>query len=244
MRLLELKTNGEFSLTKNLVNNIPPYAYLSDVSTRSSGWESAFRKSRWFTRGWTLQELIAPRSVEFFSKEATRLGDKSTLEQQVHEVTGVPISALRGEPLSSFSVDESKRETKREENKAYSLWGLFGIYMSPYYGEGATESFKRLRNKIKKHSQQVWEDITDASISAGQDERNVFDLVPTNEAAQEIVRDPANFWGMKRDPDDPSKQFLRIGFHPPSKTPGFLVKFDRYASTSDVVLGIGWSKID
>lgn len=49
---------------------------------------------------------------------------------------------------------------------------------------------------------------------------------------------------MKRDPDDPSKQFLRIGFHPPSKTPGFLAKFGRCVWTSDVVLGNGWSKID
>ena len=65
------------------------YAYLSDVSISSSieddqpsqwVWEPAFRKSRWFTRGWTLQELIAPASVEFFSVEGERLGDKKSLE--------------------------------------------------------------------------------------------------------------------------------------------------------------------
>src|SRR5436305_9191660 len=111
------------------------YVYLSDVSTLKrkerdqslqNTWESAFRGSRWFTRGWTLQELLAPMSVEFFSREATRLGDKQSLEQQIHEITGIPVSALQGRPLSDFTVDErmfwaAKRETKREEDKAYSL---------------------------------------------------------------------------------------------------------------------------
>ena len=79
------------------------YVYLPDVSTTKrkasnqfseSTWEPAFRASRWFTRGWTLQELLAPASVEFFSREGKRLGDKRTLERQIHEVTGIPISAL------------------------------------------------------------------------------------------------------------------------------------------------------
>jgi hypothetical protein len=77
--------------------------FLSDVSAQNSDennqfsgftWESAFRKSRWFTPGWTLQELIAPVSVEFFSREGKRLGDKKSLEQQVHEIIRIPINAL------------------------------------------------------------------------------------------------------------------------------------------------------
>src|ERR1700733_5828682 len=77
-------------------NAVKCYVYLSDVSTakrkRSTSlsacdWESAFRASRWFTRGWTLQELLAPSSVEFFSQEGKRLGDKKTLERQIHEIT-------------------------------------------------------------------------------------------------------------------------------------------------------------
>ena len=84
------------------------YVYLSDVSDQKTPliWEQAFRKSRWFTRGWTLQELLAPVSVEFFSKEASRLGDNLSLEQQIHEITGIPRKALRGEPLPQFSVNE------------------------------------------------------------------------------------------------------------------------------------------
>src|SRR5437764_6722390 len=69
------------------------YVYLSDVSIRDEqqscqyscfAWEAAFRKSRWFTRGWTLQELIAPTLLDFFSSEGERLGNKSSLETMVH----------------------------------------------------------------------------------------------------------------------------------------------------------------
>ncbi len=82
------------------------YVYLSDVSTNQHNdpdglsraeWKSQFRKSRWFTRDWTLQELIAPASVVFYSTEHERLGDKTSLEQQIHEITGIPITALRGQ---------------------------------------------------------------------------------------------------------------------------------------------------
>jgi hypothetical protein len=72
-------------------NSAACYVYLSDVSTVHTPtdsnprctWKLAFRNSKWFTRGWTLQELIAPRSVEFFSKEGERLGDKSSLGQSI-----------------------------------------------------------------------------------------------------------------------------------------------------------------
>lgn len=90
------------------------YVYLSDVSKNaynregepSPQWTLDFKKSRWFTRGWTLQELIAPASVEFFSKEGEHLGDKSSLEQMLSDITKIPIEALRGSPLSQFSEEE------------------------------------------------------------------------------------------------------------------------------------------
>lgn len=88
------------------------YVYLTDVSTRkrnadgNSNWEMAFRRCRWFTRGWTLQELIALATVEFFSKEGERLGDKKCLEKEIHDITEIPFRALQGYPLSDFSVDE------------------------------------------------------------------------------------------------------------------------------------------
>jgi hypothetical protein len=139
------------------------YVYLSDVSRHAFDkpnqlpWESAFRKSRWFTRGWTLQELLAPDSVEFFSQEGERLGDKKTLERRVHEITGIAISALQGTPLSQFRIDErlswaGNRQTTRNEDKAYSLLGIFDVYMPLIYGEGTENAFKRLREEIDKPS--------------------------------------------------------------------------------------------
>jgi len=140
------------------------YVYLSDVSIGDcdqSGqlsqfqWESAFRVSRWFTRGWTLQELLAPASVEFFSREGKRLGDKKSLEPQIHEITGIAHSALQGSPLSRFSVAErfswvEKRSTTRKEDLAYSMPGIFDIHMPLIYGEGRDKAFIRLEKKIAK----------------------------------------------------------------------------------------------
>ncbi|KAI9768033.1 MAG: hypothetical protein M1839_004296 [Geoglossum umbratile] len=82
------------------------YVYLSGVSVGTGRWKTAFKKSRWFTRGWTLQELLAPGSVEFFSVEGEPLGDKKSLEQTLHEITGIAAQALRGSPLSYFRTDE------------------------------------------------------------------------------------------------------------------------------------------
>ncbi|KAF2193470.1 HET-domain-containing protein [Zopfia rhizophila CBS 207.26] len=141
------------------------YVYLSDVSSNDCDlhsqfsqfpWESAFRGSRWFTRGWTLQELLAPASVEFFSREGSRLGDKRTLDRQIHEITGIAIPALRGTPLTQFSVDErfkwaENRQTTVKEDRAYCLLGIFNVYLPLIYGEG-DNAFSRLEEEIQKSS--------------------------------------------------------------------------------------------
>lgn len=139
------------------------YVYLSDVSVRNDGnmqsqqrWESAFRNSRWFTRGWTLQELIAPKSVKFYSQEGEYLGNKDTLERQIHAITGIPVSALRGAPLSHFSVEErmqwsAKRHTKKKEDQAYCLLGIFNVFLPLIYGEGEN-AFNRLKEAVDKPS--------------------------------------------------------------------------------------------
>jgi hypothetical protein len=140
-------------------NAVKCYVYLTDVSRPTLdadiglSWESSFWKSRWFKRGWTLQELIAPVSVEFFSKEGEQLGSKRSLERHVHEVTGIPIKALRGSQLSDLSVAErmswaEDRDTTRKEDKAYSLLGIFDVHMPLIYGEGREKAFKRLREEI------------------------------------------------------------------------------------------------
>jgi Heterokaryon incompatibility protein (HET) len=140
------------------------YVYLADVSGPTLdadvgrlSWESSFRKSRWFTRGWTLQELVAPAIVEFFSKEGEQLGSKRSLERHIHEVTRIPVKALRGSLLSDFSAPErmlwaADRDTTRKEDKAYSLLGIFDIYLPLIYGEGRENAFRRLREEIDRAS--------------------------------------------------------------------------------------------
>jgi hypothetical protein len=88
-----------------------------------------------------------------FSRERQRLGDKRSLKQQIHEITGIADSALQGAPLSQFSVDErlswiERRQTKLEEDKAYSLLGIFDVSMPLIYSEGRERAFKRLRKEI------------------------------------------------------------------------------------------------
>jgi hypothetical protein len=138
------------------------FVFLADVSVPSGhggtlppnqSWESAFRASRWFTRGWTLQELLAPKSVHFFAQDGTLLGDKASLQQQIHEITGVALPALRGDSLALFEIEErfkwaESRQTTREEDWAYSLLGIFDVFISPIYGEGKENAVRRLKKEI------------------------------------------------------------------------------------------------
>ncbi|KAM5546153.1 hypothetical protein V8D89_000279 [Ganoderma adspersum] len=134
------------------------YAYLSDVpSGRDHQAEgSAFRKSRWFGRGWTLQELIAPASVEFFSQDWALIGSKHNLVDLVENITEINEKALLHlESLSTFSIAQrlswaADRKTTREEDQAYSLLGIFDINMPTLYGEG-NHAFRRLQEQIMQH---------------------------------------------------------------------------------------------
>lgn len=139
------------------------YAYLSDVPTINRGWldllsnrswEHPLRNSRWFTRGWTLQELLAPTSVEFFSSDGWRLGSRNSLRREIHDITGIPTQALQGRPLTQFKIKErstwiSGRETKLEEDMAYSLLGIFDVFIPLIYGEGRASAFRRLATAIQ-----------------------------------------------------------------------------------------------
>ena len=172
------------------------YVYLPDVPRRvdmgdepnsRSTWKLAFRKSRWFTRGWTLQELLAPEFVEFFSEEKERLGDKESLKQLLNDITGIPLDALHGYHLSRFPVNErmswaAKRETKRKEDEAYSLLGIFNIHMPLIYGEGKENAFFRLKEEIEKRArtaslQHLIEGDSIRSHSTKEDEKPNADLV-------------------------------------------------------------------
>ncbi|KAI6120315.1 hypothetical protein EDD16DRAFT_892319 [Pisolithus croceorrhizus] len=136
------------------------YVYLNDVEdavfpTRqdfhrfntTSGWPD------WFSRGWTLQELIAPKQVKFFNKNWVSIGDKESLAMILEKITRIPFDVLKEghiprrlctAEIMSWAAD---RMTTRVEDRAYSLLGLFGVNMPILYGEGE-KAFQRLQVEI------------------------------------------------------------------------------------------------
>ena len=147
-------------------------AYLEDVTYAKGGLSNMpfslvdFGASRWFTRGWTLQELIAPKKVTFYSRGWTVLGTKAELAKLISEITSIPVQILTTPDLESVSVAQkmswaSFRKTTRKEDIAYCLLGLFGVHMPLIYGEGE-KAFIRLQQEIIKqsddHSIFLWQD--------------------------------------------------------------------------------------
>ncbi|KAI6013265.1 heterokaryon incompatibility protein-domain-containing protein, partial [Pisolithus marmoratus] len=141
------------------------YVHLSDVDElafpteqdsgrfgRSNGWPE------WFSRGWTLQELIAPKEVEFFNKNWVSVGTKQDLTSTLENITRIPKDVLKDERVLSTELWErpcvarimswaADRKTTRVEDRAYSLLGLFGVNMPLLYGEGS-KAFQRLQLEI------------------------------------------------------------------------------------------------
>lgn len=137
------------------------YAYLADVETVRKDvlweWRSAFRESKWFTRGWTLQELLAPPTLVVLSKSWEPLGTKAELAELLGYITGIPITVLRcEETLDDVSIARrmswaATRVTTRLEDEAYCLMGIFGVNMPTLYGEGR-RAFRRLQEEIMQHT--------------------------------------------------------------------------------------------
>ena len=129
------------------------YAFLADVP--EDDFQERLPQSRWFTRGWTLQELIAPRHLVFLTSEWKTIGTKATLAFEVERITGIDYLVL----LDRQSLDDvgvarrmswaSKRQTTRVEDEAYSLLGIFNIKMPTVYGEGLG-AFRRLQEEIMR----------------------------------------------------------------------------------------------
>jgi hypothetical protein len=113
---------------------------------------NALRKSQWFTRGWTLQELLAPSSIVFFDKDWIDIGTKVSLEEIISEITGIDdFTNFETACVAQKMSWAGKRETTRIEDKAYCLLGLFDVNMPPLYGEGE-KAFARLQLEILKTS--------------------------------------------------------------------------------------------
>jgi hypothetical protein len=151
------------------------YAILEDVpGILAVDFRARFTSSRWFTRGWTLQELLAPKCVLLYGKTVCGgwtppLGDRTTLAKLISEITSIEIDYLTGlKSVHCASIAKrmswaAKRQTKREEDLAYCLLGLFSVNMSMLYGEG-TRAFTRLEEEIMKISDDqsifAWTDIS------------------------------------------------------------------------------------
>ncbi|KIX93638.1 uncharacterized protein Z520_10544 [Fonsecaea multimorphosa CBS 102226] len=136
------------------------YAFLSDVSGEGLDTEeerTALCNSRWFTRGWTLQELLAPSEVVLYNRCWVPLSSKHDLADLLSDITNIPVEYLTATvPLYHASVAQrmswaAHRETTREEDVAYCLLGIFGINMALLYGEGSS-AFLRLQEEILRQT--------------------------------------------------------------------------------------------
>ncbi|KAF4633148.1 hypothetical protein G7Y89_g4974 [Cudoniella acicularis] len=158
------------------------YAYIDvspDSKDRSRSLSRAskkgFKDSRWFTRGWTLQELIAPNRLIFYDREWSVLGTKDELAGGISKITRIPANIILGKTtVASASVAQrmswaATRETTRAEDKAYCLLGLFNVNMPLLYGEGV-KAFIRLQEEIMKgsddHSIFAWKSLRVESTGA------------------------------------------------------------------------------
>lgn len=127
------------------------YAYLSDTENLQD-----LYRSRWFRRGWTLQELLAPSYLEFYNAAWTFLGNKGELHRTLRDITGIPERALMTFKPEDWTIAERMswardRETKRKEDIAYSLLGIFAVNIPLLYGEG-DRAFLRLQEEIMRVS--------------------------------------------------------------------------------------------
>ncbi|KAK3331260.1 heterokaryon incompatibility protein-domain-containing protein [Apodospora peruviana] len=136
------------------------YAYLADVDeVTSPEGQLSFRASKWFTRGWTLQELIAPLSLDFFGQSWNQLGTRSELGDCVKEITRISEGILLGYsspdaiPVAVRMSWISNRTTTRPEDIAYCMMGLLNVNMPLVYGEGAEKAFRRLQQEFLKVSE-------------------------------------------------------------------------------------------
>ncbi|KAI0436741.1 heterokaryon incompatibility protein-domain-containing protein [Xylaria telfairii] len=150
------------------------YAHLTDVSddVDKDSLLPALEKSRWFTRGWTLQELLAPREILFYSNSWQGLTTKLHSAEMLSTITGIEKTYLEGDPLENASAAKkmswaAHRQTSRVEDIAYCLLGIFDVNMPLIYGEGK-KAFKRLQEEILKanpedHTLFAWGEIAESA---------------------------------------------------------------------------------
>lgn len=167
------------------------YVFLSDFEAQRTFDERCFRDCRWFTRGWCLQELIAPRHIEFFDVRWNPLGSKSTLAALIASITRIDEEVLLNSDLAgSVAIARrmswaAKRETTRAEDMAYCLLGILDVNMPMLYGEGP-KAFIRLQEEIIRTS-------NDLSIFAFPPKSTNEALGPSQSYCDLLASSPADF---------------------------------------------------
>lgn len=135
------------------------YEYLSDVvhTQNELHLDLQMKSSRWFTRGWTLQELLAPAEVRFYNCNWEFIGDKKSLSDLLTTITLINFGALTWPwTLPNYSIAirmfwACERTTTRIEDRAYCMLGILGVHMPLLYGEGEN-AFRRLQEELIKVS--------------------------------------------------------------------------------------------
>jgi hypothetical protein len=145
--------NSMFQWYKNAANC---YVYLSDLGSGIPA-QAGFVTCRRFTRGWTLQELIAPKELQFYNQEWQYIGSKADFSETIASITRINIGVLLGyDKPKAYSVASrmawaAHRQTERMEDLAYCLLGIFDVNIPLIYGEGV-RAFRRLQEEIIKTS--------------------------------------------------------------------------------------------
>ena len=172
LRGIDKRSSAELSESINSMYNWYKNAaeclvYLSDVPRKH------WTQSLWWSRGWTLQELLAPRNVIFYDRKWNQIGTKTRLKEIIKQNTGISAKALDGLMPSNFPISArmrwaSHRVTSRIEDLAYCLMGLFNVNMPLLYGEGS-RAFTRLQEEILRrgtsdHSLYAWKLTNSANV--------------------------------------------------------------------------------
>ncbi|KAF4462092.1 het domain [Fusarium albosuccineum] len=182
------------------------YAYLADVAPAGTedpfATRSSFRRSRWFTRGWTLQELIASPQVEFFASDWSHLGSKNgdiEFTRLLNQITGIQLDVLTGQmspqevSLASRMHWAADRETTRVEDIAYCLLGIFDVNMPLLYGEGK-RSFIRLQEAILSREEDQSLFAWHFESSAVEEEDQTWQIGNSGRLSGLLADSPARFW--------------------------------------------------
>jgi len=187
------------------------YVYLADFEDEEVSVQS-MKNCKWFSRGWTLQELLAPSNVIFYNRYWAEIGSKRTLAGIISAITGIPLGVMQGSSPLRCTVAQrfswaATRETTRSEDIAYCLLGIFDVEMAPIYGEGSTKAFIRLQEQILKR----WNDHSIFAWTPSHEPRNTGLLATSPRPFckhKECFRWAQDFIDLSAEPFDPYEHIL------------------------------------